>query len=112
MTATEPVGEKVLAVTDTTGFAAYDNLYVQHSTLANSEWGTCQEIVTSTSIDLVDGLTNEQTSSSVIWNDADIWTVQLDLTAVTRIRVNFQCEGAVGCNCHIKALGITSDSIA
>lgn len=112
MTATEPVGETVLAVSNTSGFASYDKLYIQHSTLASSEWGLCQEIVTNTSIDLVDGLTNEQTSSSVIWNDVDIWAVQLDLTAVTRIRVNFQHEGATGANCHIKALGITSDSIA
>ena len=112
MTATEPVGETVLAVTDTTGFVAYDKLYIQHPTLANSEWRICKEIVTNISIDIVDGLTNEQTSSSVIWNDADLWVCALDLTSVGRIRVLFMSVGAVGANCHIMSLMSTGDAIS
>ncbi len=112
MIATEASGETVLAVAATAGFASYDNLYIQHSTLANSEWGLCQEIVSDTSINLVDGLTNGQTSSSDIWNDADIWICPLDLTGIGRIRVLFMHEGAAGANCHIKVLMTTGDSIA
>ena len=113
MTATEAIGETVLAVASTTGFLAKDILYIQDTgTLANSEWGRCQEIVTDTSIDLIDGLTNAKDSSDVIWNDSDIFTCQLDLTSVTRVRVVFQHEGATGANCHIKGLMITGDSIA
>ncbi len=112
MTATEPVGETVLAVAATAGFVAYDKLYIQHSTLANSEWRICKEIVTDTSIDIVDGLTNEQTSSSVIWNDADLWVCALDLTSVGRVRVLFMHEGATGANCHIMSLMSTGDSIS
>lgn len=113
MTATEPIGETVLAVAATTGFAAFDKLYIQDSgTLADSEWGLCQEIVTSTSINLVDGLTNGKDSADVIWNDADIWTCQLDLTSIGRIRVLFVHEGAVGANSHIKAIMSTGDSIS
>lgn len=112
MTATEPAAETVLAVASTTGFAAADVLYIQDTgTLANSEWGRCQEIVTNTSINLIDGLTNAKDASDVIWNDADIFICQLDLTAVGRVRVVFQHEGATGANCHVKALMVTGDSI-
>lgn len=112
MTATEPIGETVLAVAATAGFVANDILYIQDAgTPADSEWGRCQEIVGNTSIDLVDGLTNQKDSSDVIWNDADLFICQLDLTSVARGRVVFQHEGATGANCHIKAMAIYGDSI-
>jgi len=113
MTATEPVGETVLAVASTSGFAANDILYIQDTgTVANSEWARCQEVVTNTSIDLVDGLTNEKDSSDVIWNDAEIWFVQLAVRGLARIRVVFQHEGATAANCHVKALGTSADAFA
>lgn len=112
MTATEPAGETVLAVASTTGFVATDNLYIQDTgTLADSEWAKCQEIVANVSIDLIDGLTNQKDSADVIWNDAEIFPCQLDLTSISRWRVVFQHEGAVGANVHVKALAITGDSI-
>ncbi len=113
MTATEAAGVTVLAVASTTGFVAADILYVEDTgTLADSEWARCEQIITDTSIDLIDGLTNEKDSSDVIWNDAELFTAQLDLTAVGRLRVIFQHEGAAGANAHVKAMLITGDSIA
>lgn len=113
MTATEPVGETVLACANTTGFVATDYLYVQDaSVVADGEWGRCQEIVTNVSINLIDGLTTQKDNADVIWNDADIFTVQMDLTAVGRVRVIFQHEGAAGANVHVKAIMVTGDSFA
>ena len=112
MTATEPIGETVLAVVATAGFVATDLLYIQDTgTLADSEWARCQEIVANTSINLIDGLTTQKDSADVIWNDANVWAAQLDLTAVTRLRVVFQHEGTTGANVHVKALMVTGDSI-
>ncbi len=113
LTDSEPQGETTLAVASTTGFAANDVLYIQDTgNVADSEWNRCQEIVTDTSIVLTDGLTNAKDSSDIVWNDADIFVCQLDLTAVGRLRVVFQHEGATGANCHIKGLMVTGDSIA
>lgn len=113
MTATEPAAETVLAVASTTGFAAGNMLYIQDTTtVADSEWGQCQEIVTNTSINLIDGLTNQKDSADVIWNEAEIFVCTVDLMGVTRLRVVFQHEGATGANCHVKALMVTGDSIA
>lgn len=112
MTATEPVGETALAVAATAGFVAMDKLYIQDAgVVGDGEWGLCREVVTDTTIDLVDGLTNAKDASDVIWNDADTWTFYLELTGVGRVRVLFMHEGAAGANCHIKALVTYGDSI-
>jgi hypothetical protein len=110
MTATEPAAETVLACASTTGFVAGDLLYIQNTTLANGEWARCQEIVANTSINLIDGLTNEQTNTSVIWNDADVIAVPMSFQSEARVRVVFQHEGATGANCHVKALMVSADS--
>lgn len=104
MTATEPAGETVLACASTTGFAVGDKLYIQNATLATSEWALLRKFTADTSITLVDGLTRAQASGSVIWNDSNLWVVELDVTAVDAFRVVFHHEGATGANGHIKAL--------
>lgn len=112
MTATEPSTETVLAVASTTGFLASDLLYIQDTgTLADSEWNRCKRIVSNTSIDLIDGLTNQKDNADVIWNDALVAAFTYDVSAYTRIRVVFTHEGATGANCHVKALMVTADSI-
>ena len=112
MTATEPVGETSLAVAFTTDFVPGDILYIQDTgTLANSEWNRCQEIVTDTSIELIDGLTNAKDSSDIIWNDAQQTVVTLDTTAYRRLRVVFQHEGAAGANVHIHVLMILAERV-
>lgn len=111
MTATEPAGETVLACASTTGFVAEDLLYIQDTgTLADSEWGLCQEVVSNTSINLLDGLTTQKDNADVIWNDASKFVVSLDLNAVESFRVVWIHEGATGANGHVKAIAITYDS--
>ena len=110
MTATEPVGETTLACASTTGFAVRDNLYIQHTTLASSEWAECKTFVTNTNVQLIDGLTTEQTNTSVIWNDATRRHIQLNMEAGESFRVVWTHEGATGANGHVKALYSTHDS--
>ena len=113
LTATEPAAETVLAVASTTGFVATDRLYIKNTTLASSEFAMCQEIVANTSVNLIDGLTNEQTAAaSTLWNDADFFMAQLDLTAIGRVRVIFVHEGATGANVDVTGLLVVGDSIA
>jgi hypothetical protein len=110
MTATEPIGETVMAVASTTGFLAEDELYIQNTTLANSEWAKCRTFASNTSITLIDGLTVQQTNTSVIWNDASKFVLWLDLNGIESFRVVWTHEGTTGANAHIKALAITYDS--
>ncbi len=111
MTNTETVGTKVLRCASTTGFAAGDQLYIQDAgALADSEWAECQEIVTNTSIDIIDGLTKQKDSSDFIWNDASKFVCALNLEANESYRVIWSHEGAAGANGHVKALALTYDS--
>lgn len=112
LTAIEAIGSTVLECVSTTGFAAEDFVYIQDiTTLANSEWGRLKTLVTNVSLNLIDGLTNAKAVSDVVWNDADIFIMQLSLTAIGRLRVVFQHEGTTGANCHVKALMVTGDTI-
>ena len=112
LTATEALGETVLAVASTTLFAANDVVYIKDTTtLADSEWGQIQEIATDASITLVDGLTTGKDSADFIWGNAERTVVQLDVMALGRVRVIFTHEGASGADVHVKALMITADTI-
>ncbi len=116
LTAIEPVDATAMAVAATAGFVAEDHLYLQDiDTLADSEWAKCQEIVTNTSIDIVDGLRVEKStagSGCKIFNDAFILPIDLDVTVWKRLRIDYLHEGATGANGHILVLASSWDSIA
>lgn len=112
LTATEPGGETVLAVSATAGFAALDDIYILDAgTLAASEWAKVEQIVSNTSVDITNGLTTGKDSSDTIFGSAERFSLYLDLTAIGRLRVIFMHEGTTGANMHVKALMITGDSI-
>jgi hypothetical protein len=113
LSGSESAGATVLEVASTTGFVAGDNLYIQDTgTVADGEWNRCQEIVTNTSINLIFGLTNAKDSADVVWNDAEVFTADIDVADAIRLRVVFQHEGAAGVNVHVKAFMVTLDSIS
>lgn len=111
MTATEPVGETVMAVAATTGFAVEDEIYIQDTTtLADSEWAKLSSLVAATSLTMIDGLTTQKDSADVIWNDASKWVIPLDLNGIESFRVVWIHQGGTGANGHVKAEAVTYDS--
>ena len=115
LTAIELAGETSMGVAVTAGFVATDGVYLHDiDTLANSEWGRLREVVTNTSLDLIRGVTNTKPtagSGCKAYNDAEIFVAPLDLSAIARVQVIFQHEGAVGADVHVKALMVLCDSI-
>ena len=108
----EAQGQTVLGVAATAGFAAEDVLYIQDTgVVADGEWNRCEQIVANVSIDIIWGLANAKDNADIIYNDAEIFVCQVDCTAVTRILVVFQHEGAAGANVHVKGIAVTGDSI-
>ena len=95
LTATEPVGEKVMTVADTTGFAATDYIYIDDvGTPANSEWHQIQELnLVGTDIALTAGLVTEKDTSDNIYSQAETFTMTLDLSGVVSWRVIYLNEG-------------------
>lgn len=108
--ATEPVGETVIALTLTATYVAEDLVYFANATEANAEWAEIITVVTDATIEIMNGLTNEQASGTVVFNDATAFVCPLDLNANESYRVVWSHEGAVGANGAVLALAITHDS--
>lgn len=103
MTATEPIGEKVLAVASTTGFAAGDEVYVQDAgTEADSEWHVVDKVVSNTSIDIFAGLVAAKDSSDVIWANAQTFRIAIPGN-VGHVNVYYSNEGTSAPNTAVLA---------
>jgi len=113
MTATEPVGETVLACASTTNFAVLDTVYVQDSgVLANSEWHRVVRIVANVSVDIAYGLANEKDNADILWTKAEIFTVHLpDLGGLRRVNILVVHESGTGSNLHVLAAGVFATDI-
>lgn len=107
---TENAAATTIECASTTGYVAGLGIYFKNGTLANSEWAVLKSIVANTSVTLIDGLTNAQTGATM-YNNSDIFVCQLDLTAVSRVRVFFLHTGTTGADCDVKGLMVTGDSI-
>lgn len=104
-------GTNVITVASTTNLTAGDLVYIDNGTIANSEWGRVKSIVSNTSITIEDNLRNAQTGST-IYDTANIFNaVQVDLTAVKRIRVVADGSGT-GQAVAVEVRMVTGDSIA
>lgn len=107
LTATEPIGEKVLACASTTGFAANDYIYVTDVTGdTDDEWHQLDKIVTDTTLDIIDGLRAAKASGDDAFSDAQHWEYLLDLAGVAEYRVFYKHEGGTGMNSAIWVRGI------
>lgn len=113
LTATEPVSETVIAVASTTNFTVGDIIYIQDAgTLADSEWAEVENVVTNTSVDIIDGLTNAKDSSDFLWDQAERFVLHLsDLAGISRVRVVVVHRAATGSDIHFKASGLFATAI-
>lgn len=112
-------GQAVIAMASTTGMSAdwasasspIGNLvYIDNGTIGNSEFQRVKLVTLNTSITLEDNLTNAQTSSNV-YQSAEIFSAQLDLTAIGRLRVVVNAYNT-GVAVAAEAFMVTGDSIA
>jgi hypothetical protein len=102
--------QAVVAMASTTGFTVGDVVYIDNTTIANSEWGRIKTVTSNTSITLEDNLVNAQTGATV-YAGAQIFTAaNLDLSGVKRLRVVANGSGT-GQAVALQAQIITCDSI-
>jgi len=99
-----------IAVSSTTNLSVGNIIFIKNATIANSEWARISGVTTNASITVIDGLTNAQTGST-IYNLAEMYTAQLDLTAIGRIRLVADGSGT-GRATVIQGLMTTGDSIS
>lgn len=95
LSGSESIGDTVLEVASTTGFAAGDEIYIRDTTTeADSEWHLVDRIVSNTSIDIFMGLTNAKDSSDVIWGSAQTFRIPLSFDGLSRVNVHYSNEGS------------------
>lgn len=102
---TEAAGQTTIAVDDdkTATYSEGDIIYcVDNSTLADSEWCRIAHIST-TIITLVDGLTTGKDSADFFFNEAEIFTGDVDLTGLSYVRMIVQGSDPAGVDTHHKA---------
>lgn len=102
--------QAVVPMTSTTGQVLSDIVYIDNGTVGNSCWGRICVITSNTSITLEDNLINAQTSSTV-YNGAQIFMSNLDLTAVQRIRAVVDADNT-GQAVAVEIECVTADSFA
>lgn len=117
--ASEAAAQTDLTVDAVTGLASRDLIYLQDtnggaptgttgalgSPETLSEWAYLRKAA-STTATVRDGITNAKDSSDDLYNDATIASFLLDVTALSRVRVDFIHEGATGANCDVLAKGV------
>jgi hypothetical protein len=106
---TVTAGTNVITVASTTNLIAGDLIYIDNGTIGNSEWGRIKSISTNASVTIEDNLLNAQTGAT-IYDQAEYFVAQLDLTAVGRIRVVADGRNT-GQAVAAEAFMVTADSI-
>lgn len=84
---TVSAGTNVITVASTTNLTAGDVIFIDNSTIGNSEWGRIKSIVTNTSVTIEDNLVNAQTGST-LYDSAEIYNAaKINFDGIVRIRV-------------------------
>jgi hypothetical protein len=87
-TGTNNAGQKVITMAVTTGFAAGQIVYIDNTTIGNSEWGRIKSVSGGVSITLEDNLQNAQNAgAATVYNKAEMYASVLDLTAMKQLRL-------------------------
>lgn len=79
-------GQKVVSVASTTNLVAGDIIFIDNTTIGNSEWGRIKSISANASVTLEDDLVNTQGTSSTLYDAAEIYSPVSIPEAVMRIR--------------------------
>lgn len=111
-TATEPVGETVIAVASTTNLTVGDIIYIKDDTsVATSEWHEIVAVATNTSITLADGLAVEKVANDDIYDQAQRFTITFSCEGLKRVRVIIIHQAATGSDLRVKASMVGATAI-
>lgn len=112
MTATEPVGETVIACASTTNLVVGDIVYIKDASVVGAgEWHQIIAVSTNASITIDYGLTTQKDSSDNINTEADIFTIYVNTEGLKRVNVLVIHQSATGSNMHVEALAIGATDI-
>jgi len=112
MTATEPVGEMVIACASTTNLLVGAWIYIQDATVvADGEWCRITKVTTNSSITIAYGLAVQKDSADIIWSQASIFMAHIDCAGLKRVNVLVVHEAATGSDLHVLAEGVFATAL-
>lgn len=80
-------GQAVVSMSTTTNMTVGDIVYIDNTTIGNSEWHRIKTVTASTSITLEDNLVNTQQTSAVVFRAAELFSANLNLASLKQIRL-------------------------
>ena len=108
----EPEDETTLAVASTANLAVGDLIYIRDDdSVAGGEWRRIVSVVTNTSVTIDTGLTAAKVQNDDIFDQAEIFSIPVQLEGIKRLRVAIVHQAATGSDIHVKALGTFATDI-
>lgn len=108
----EPEDETTLAVASTANLAVGDLIYIRDDdSVTGGEWRRIVSVVTNTSITVDTGLTAAKVQNDDIFDQAEIFSIPVQLDGIKRLRVAIVHQAATGSDIHVKALGTFATDI-
>lgn len=112
LTATEPIGETVLAMAATANLTVGDIIYVKDETgVAESEWGEIVAVATNASITLMDGLITEKVANDDVYDQAQRFSALVLCDGLKRIRACVVHQAATGSDIRVKCTAVAATDI-
>ena len=110
-TGTNNAGQAVVTVAATANLADGDFVFIDNTTIANSEWKRIKSIVTNTSVTFEENLANAQSAgAATLYDGANAWALVVPVLSVKRLRVVVDNSGT-GQAIAVEVTAITADSI-
>lgn len=112
LTATEPIGETVLAMASTTNLVVGDYIYIKDDTsVATSEWHEIVALVANTSITIMDGLAVEKVADDDVYDQAQRFSALVMCDGLKRIRACVVHQSATGSDLRVKCAAVAATDI-
>jgi hypothetical protein len=112
LTATEPIGETVLAIAATASFLVGSIIYIKDETsAATSEWGEVVKVINNTSITMMDGLLVEKVANDDVYTQAQRFSALILCDGLKRIRACVVHQAATGSDLRVYAVAVAATDI-
>ena len=112
ITATEPIGEKVMTIAATASFTVGSLIYIVDDTsVPEGEWHEVVNVVTDTSITLMDGLAVAKVAGDDMYTQAQRFSALVECAGLKRIRACVVHQAATGSNMHVKVTAVAATDI-
>ncbi|MBE3134862.1 MAG: hypothetical protein IMZ55_15450 [Acidobacteria bacterium] len=112
LTATEPIGETVLALAATANLVVGGLIYIlDHTSVAASEWAEIVAVATNASITIMDGLIVAKVADDDVYTQAQRFSALVLCDGLKRLRAGVVHQAATGSDIRVKCTAVGATDI-